>query len=143
MHKLLAVLFVAAGLTGCRAPLEVPQVRELAAFDAVRVADGLGADVRVGNAQRVVVHGDPRRLASIGTRVVEGVLRISSDGLTGSLDGLHVDIEVPRLCLVSAEDGAQVLIHEAQGPLLMIAPLGAVNRADYACSTLDVEDVPT
>lgn len=112
--------------------------REVPAFERVRVAAGLRADVAPGAAS-VVVHGDDNIVAGIETIVVDGELRIRPLHDVDPVVPLWIEVRTPVLEAVALRAGGEVIVHDvAQPSLALEVRSGGLLRASGEVEHVDL-----
>jgi hypothetical protein len=115
--------------------------RTVSAFSGVDLAGGLNVVVRVGGAQRVVVHADDNLVNRVTTEVHDGTLVVDTHGSFRANSPTYVDIAAPVLVAADVSGAGRLRVDGISSDaftatLSGAGTLSASGRTDRAVATL-------
>jgi hypothetical protein len=124
-----------------------PEVRALATFQALDVANGIEVTLTAGSTQRVEASADtPEHLARLKTEVKNGVLKLTFDrklneawGKKNFVRNLRVNITTAPLTGIAASSGARVEVKNAYAVndfKLQVSSGATVTAPDFTAKTM-------
>ncbi|MDK2125068.1 head GIN domain-containing protein [Parachitinimonas caeni] len=100
--------------------------RQLAEFDSIESKGPVDVTVEIGDAQSVIVEGNPKYLSQITTEVNGKTLKVGLEGVVvNSRNNLVVRVVMPRLNALSHLGSGDVLLKGLKGDLLAVNTTGS------------------
>ena len=103
----------------------VQQTRNVGDFHAVRTMGSENVEVRFGPKASVVISADDNVLPLLGTRVVDGTLKLESRGSYRTRNPIRVWITTPKLDEFTSMGSGNVVIHDVNNPHLKLTLQGS------------------
>jgi hypothetical protein len=150
--RTLTLVAISAALifsSGCSTLTGIPgsgvaatQTRTTSDFHAIVASGTADVNVSVGGMTSVIVNGDDNLLEMIRTEVVDGKLKIWTEGNYSSNLGLSVDVTVPAIDEITVSGTADVVATGIEGDLFRVSisgtgdakVTGEVNELDVTVS---------